>query len=651
MGVRPTAWLLGALAVGSVVACDPLGWWPFGPAKWLVVVTLGGVVVAAAVSPIVGPVRLPRRERVVLLAFLALVGLAAAGGADGWFAWLGTAERRFGALTWFLAAGAYAAGRTLRGHDDRCTVARSMVVAALALGAWSVAEVVGGPLIGLATETRRLTGPYGSAAYLGASAALFGGVAATVALDRSETRGWRVTATIATAGAAVALLGSGARAAWLGAAAAGATALVARLRHRRRPAGTVTARAPRQTGGRAVAGLVALVGVVALAVAPRLGDVLERSDGAASRLDEWRVAVRVIVEQPLLGAGPEGYRLVFAAGVDDRYEQRYGRAVLPDRAHSGPLDVAVTLGLPGLALWLAAVGFVARRAWWALRAGPSAAAALALGWLAHLVQQLALFPVMELEVTAWALAGVLVAWRPAHPDPQHRPVHHTSAEPNMSAPATVPVVVVNTFGSTEGHGAPGHPGGTRRRVAALVTAGTLAFTAVLFVGAVRDVAGDRLARRAADALAMGRTGDAVAHGRRAVAMSPHVLRVHLLLAAAHEAGGTLAGLDRAIAETLAAQERSPRDPVVAGELARRRSVRAGVTGTAADTYAALDAWRVLVERDPHHAAWQLGLGLAATRAGDVELAERALVRAVELAPGDAVAADALARLRELRSGG
>ena len=31
------AWLIAALAVGVVVAMDPGGWSPFGPAKWLVV--------------------------------------------------------------------------------------------------------------------------------------------------------------------------------------------------------------------------------------------------------------------------------------------------------------------------------------------------------------------------------------------------------------------------------------------------------------------------------------------------------------------------------------------------------------------------------------------------------------------------------------
>lgn len=84
-----------------------------------------------------------------------------------------------------------------------------------------------------------------------------------------------------------------------------------------------------------------MLGVVALAtpVGGRLVALANpTAPGGATRVDEWRVAGRVLVAHPVTGVGPEGYRIAFAEGVDEAYERRHGRDPLPDRAHAGPLD-------------------------------------------------------------------------------------------------------------------------------------------------------------------------------------------------------------------------------------------------------------------------------------------------------------------------
>ena len=68
--------------------------------------------------------------------------------------------------------------------------------------------------------------------------------------------------------------------------------------------------------------------------------------------DEWRMGVGVISDHPLLGVGPEGYRLAFPSVVDAEYERRYTRRATPDRAHNGALDTAAMFGLPGLVAYI-----------------------------------------------------------------------------------------------------------------------------------------------------------------------------------------------------------------------------------------------------------------------------------------------------------
>lgn len=562
---------LGALVVGTVVAADPSGWAPFGPAKWLVVSTLGALGVGLALWRRGSAAH--RWSWWAWAALVALLTLAALVNDDVPTALLGHPDRHLGVLTWLLLWALFVAGQRLDAASAT-TVVSATVVAALVLGGWSVVELVAGQVIDLATDTRRLTGPFGSAAMLGAAACLFAPVGAGVAFDRGRRRAWRAVAAVAAWGSLVALVGSGSRGAWLAAGAAIGVAVVL-VRPRRW-----------------LLGAAAVVLAVAC-VAPRLGDVAERSQGAASRLDEWRVATSVIADHAVVGVGPEGYRIAVAQGIDDGYERAHRRdAVLPDRAHSAPLDVALDGGILAGALHLALLGFVGWRAVRLLRSRPSPSdAGLAVGALAYGLQQLVLFPLAELDPVFWLLSGVVVA-RAAAPRP-------------VAAPARV------------------------------VATCALVLVPIALVAGALDVAADRLA---ADALRTGSTDDA----RRAVELRPDNVRYRLAAAVVLDRRGTIADLDRALDELDAAAHWSPRDPVVADQRASVLLDRAVSTGTDADIAAALDAWRGLVATDPHRARWQLQLGRAAALAGDTATARQAWQRAADL--GEPGAADLLGNL-------
>jgi O-antigen ligase len=576
MSVRPAALSFGALVAGSVIVADPAGLAPFGPAKWLVVSTLGFGATALSLWRQVA--RCDRRAWWGWIVLLALLALSALVNGDAKVALLGHPDRHLGMLTWVLFLAVFCAGQQLA--DAVTTIARGVVVAALFLGLYSVWELAFGPPIDVSSTTRRLLGPYGSAAYLGAACCLLGPVAVGVAFQRVNDRRWRWVGGAAAVLVAVALAGSGTRAASFGCAVAAVAVVVA-------------VRPSRRNMMWCAVGLLASLAVVA----PRLGDVSSRRDGVSgSRVDEWRVAARVIANHPLLGVGPEGYRIAVSEGIDSDYERSHRRdIVLPDRAHSGPLDVTLAGGLCAGLMYAGLVGFVVLRAGRLLRSRQPVLTGVGAAVIGYAAQQLLLFPLAELDPVWWLFGGLGVAL--------------TSA--------AVPV--------------------ERRHVGVPVLASVTAIL-MLIIG-VLDVAADRLARTAL------RSSDRVAAidaATRAVTLRPDNMRYRLVAAEAHLQRGSVADIDAAIAAARQATDWSPDDPFAVDELATAMSRRAIATGDADDVTAALAQWQRLVDRDPRRASWQMQLGRAAALAGDTDRARDAWTIADDL--GEPGAADLLAAL-------
>jgi O-antigen ligase len=461
----------------TLVAADPAGWQPFGPAKWsalTITLLVAGVVVR--------PRRWERSTSIAWVAFLAWTAITCVGALDPLYAWTGTPERRFGLATWVLCATAFAIGQSC----DREALRAGALWAGVGVGVWSTVEAIRqAPLIALDTDTSRLTGPFGSAAYLGACCALL----LPIALGSVTRR--RPLAIVAIALLTVALVGSGSRAAWVGTLVALAAMAVVRR------------------------GRVALLGVAVLVALIALSPMRDRIDAGASRVDEWRIAARVIADRPVLGTGPEGYRIAFVDHVDQRYLDRYGTDVVTDRAHSIVLDIAATVGLPGLALFVVLMALVMRHVVTAMRGGEW----VAVGLVAYVVQQLLLFPVMELDPLWWLLAGSLVV-----------------ARNELRIPRVLPLVAVPVL-------------------------------VLAVLGAVLDISADRLARRSVEALGESRAVRATQLAEQAVELRPDVVRLHLLAARAALAQGP-PGRAVARAHLDDAARISPDDPFIARERAR-----------------------------------------------------------------------------------
>lgn len=132
-----------------------------------------------------------------------------------------------------------------------------------------------------------------------------------------------------------------------------------------------------------------------------------RGEFGSSRVAIWGEALRLISERPLLGGGPGTFGLRSTLEFT-RFVPETGVTLttLADNAHCEILSVLADLGLPGLLLYLAALGYLLRR--WLGGSAPAAGLALISYWVQ------ALFGIGTCFVLPFAaiMAG-LVSARPA----------------------------------------------------------------------------------------------------------------------------------------------------------------------------------------------------------------------------------------------
>jgi|GEM_PF-1174833 len=574
--------LLGLAIVGSFLAVDPWGWDAFGPVRFLIVPSAALLGSAALLAAEPESLRLPSgRWLGVGAAFIAWVGVTTLTAIDPLHALVGTPDRHFGFLAWLvLAIVVLAAGQLTDRSLDRLLMIA--VIATAAVGTYATLELFDVMLVDRTFDASRIGGPFGQPAYLGAAMTLAVPVTIGWTFDRSDAAG-RIVGALASIGGSIALLGSQSRAAWVG---VGVATVVAAVRNRRG-----LARLPRWILP------VAAAAVIATAVLTPVGDralSLAQLDGIAdSRTDEWAVATRALAANPVVGTGPEGYRIVFGEHVDAAYAIEHGRDVITDRAHSSLLDVGVTTGLPGLALYgallLATVALAVR----ALGDPRARTVGLAAGVLASVVAALFLFPVAEIEVVfviaAAALATTSHRWREVE-----------------LAPLARWAVVVGAV--------------------AIAAAGVGAAVAGAF-----DVAADHRVAAALDDLNdPGATpGAALAAADDARRLRPDSTRYAFIASRiAAQTGDPSAALER-LADGL---RTSPRDPAFLTEQADQALALARASRSDADMKIAEQLSRARIAADPNDGGHHLRIGLVTALAGDDRAALASFDRAATLSP-------------------
>ena len=152
-----------------------------------------------------------------------------------------------------------------------------------------------------------------------------------------------------------------------------------------------------------IAGGVAAAGVAAAVLAILVSPLNALNDDPASlRLNLWRDALSMIAARPLTGWGEDTTGLAFGRFLN----RDYASLVTFDRVHSGPLDVAATQGVLGLAA-LAWVVLVLSRGAWRHRHAGNVGAILA-GLAGYTVWVVFNFDWAPATGAFWLLAGT--AW-------------------------------------------------------------------------------------------------------------------------------------------------------------------------------------------------------------------------------------------------
>lgn len=592
--MAPPQWLTvpvspHTIAIAIVVALvplafDPGGMFPFGPIKWLVATV--GVFIATALLFRQPEIQVHRASAFGWGAFLLVGAMSAVAGLDPIHAWLGTPDRHLGMVAYLIFGLAFLVGQNI--DEDRQLLGRAAVVGLAGIGAYTLAELTGVAPVSLVNASDRLGGPFGSPSYLGAACVLFIPIAVGVGFDVDQSRRWRATAFLAATLGLGALIASQSRAALIGLAVG--MALLVPIVTQRRVA--------------VLAGAILLAGAVLLTPAgARLLEITDvNSSDSGGRLDEWRMGLRVLISHPILGVGPEGYRIAFPAAVDADYERRYTRQVTPDRAHNGLLDSGISMGVPGLVLYSAAFGWLAVRGLRATRSGAPTLIGIAAGVLGYLAHQQFLFPLAEVDPVLWVMAGSLVT---ATNRPGVTMVWHRSRTIAVAAGAIS--VLVLTLGSLE-------------------------------------LVADRRAARSYQLLGTGAYAAAVASADGAALLRPDSIRYWFVAADVVSRPGSADGLAAALLRVDRALVVSPDDPILLATRSRLLLDRAQVTGSSSDLDLAVVALSELIAKDPNNAGHRLSLGLALVLAGDLQGAELEWLISQDLAPGSPVPSINLTRL-------
>ncbi len=511
---------------------------------------------------------------VAWIAFLGWGAVCAATGLDPLYSWIGTPDRHLGWLTLLIFGLMFVVGQNLA--KQSVVLARTATLATAGLTLYCFLELADLAPIDLVSESARVGGSFGSPAYLGAACALLLPIAGGLAADVGEKKQWRLTAALTLAGGLGAAVASQTRAAWVGIAVS-AVVMSPLWWSRIRPRWWLMPTA-------------AIVVVLVTPVGPRTIDAF--AGNLQGRIDEWRMGVAVVSDHPLLGVGPEGYRLAFPSVVDADYERRYTRQATPDRAHNGALDTAAMFGLPGLVAYLTAAGFMVRRSWKAVKSQRPLLMGFGAAVIGYLVQQQFLFPIAEIDVIFWLVAGIVVA----------------STGP-MGRVAKPPVLVGILLGSVA--------------------------VVALIVGTLDVLADHRVLDARRNPAAAGSATD------RATTLRPDSIRYWLAAADARAGDGELQAASGRIDRALSI---SPLDPILLATKGRILLAIADSTGSEDDVERVVVFYEGLLAVDPNNGQNQLRAGTAFAMAGALGDAEEAFLVAADLAPSSAVPLSNLTRL-------
>jgi O-antigen ligase len=133
----------------------------------------------------------------------------------------------------------------------------------------------------------------------------------------------------------------------------------------------------------------------------------------SSRWFIWENSLPLIKDYFWIGSGPDTFRYVFPSTPEEREQYLGNRFMIVDKAHNEYLQLAITLGVPALILYLSLIAFVIRKAFQAIRIASDNEKIILYGLLSailgYLVQAFFNISVVSVAPFFWVLLGITLA--------------------------------------------------------------------------------------------------------------------------------------------------------------------------------------------------------------------------------------------------
>lgn len=298
------------------------------------------------------------------------------------------------------------------------TLARSLFWSSVIVAGYGILQVAGLDPIkweGLSFEAGRAFSTYGNPDFLGGF--LIFSVAVALALALAERQlVWRLVYWTGFGINGVALVVSFTRGAWIGAALSlmllGVVAWRSSARMRR--VDWVPAAVAAALGAGIIWRSLSSASEVTNA-GKRLASIFEFGSGSGkTRTEIWRAAFAAIKERPLLGWGADTFRLVSPRFMPAEYVRDAGSNSIVDNAHDYPLQLAVSVGIPGMLMMYAIFVWAGVRSFATVFRRSDDPGRIVLGafWAAaagYLVQLLVGLSVTGTSFLLWAALGAVLA--------------------------------------------------------------------------------------------------------------------------------------------------------------------------------------------------------------------------------------------------
>jgi O-antigen ligase len=159
---------------------------------------------------------------------------------------------------------------------------------------------------------------------------------------------------------------------------------------------------------------VAILGVLIMLAFLRVGPLVELiyKQSISVRGHYWRAAINMITENPILGVGVDNYGTYFKQFRDPLYSLTYGFQITSSNAHSVPLQLTATSGLPtGLIylLWILTISIVGIKGV-ILFSGrdKNFFTTIFAAWIAYLSQSFISIDSLGIAIWGWTLGGMLI---------------------------------------------------------------------------------------------------------------------------------------------------------------------------------------------------------------------------------------------------